>query len=91
MPTFPDSYLIHKDFFELQTKFDLILEQTFFCALNPILRPKYVQKMSELLNAKGKLVGLLFNVPLNEGHPPFGGDKKEYINLCRTVRKIKGT
>ena len=31
-PDFPTSHLIHSDFFDLTGKFDLILEQTFFCA-----------------------------------------------------------
>jgi len=35
--------------------------------------------MSELLLINGKLVGLLFNIPLFEDRPPFGGSKKEYI------------
>ena len=35
---FPDSQLIHGNFFDLNTTFDLVIEQTFFCALNPNLR-----------------------------------------------------
>lgn len=79
VPTFPKAHLIHSNFFDLEDSFDLIIEQTFFCALNPNLRTQYAQKMSELLSAKGKLVGLLFNAPLNEDHPPFGGNKDEYL------------
>ena len=37
------------DFFEHASQYDLILEQTFFCALDPALRKKYVSKMHELL------------------------------------------
>ena len=40
--------------------------------------------MKELLKPKGKLVGLLFNAPLNTDRPPFGGDKKEYLGLFKT-------
>jgi thiopurine S-methyltransferase len=79
VPTFPETHLIHNNFFDLKDSFDLIIEQTFFCALNPNLRPQHAQKMAELLSAKGKLVGLLFNTPLNEDHPPFGGNKDEYL------------
>ncbi|RLJ96806.1 methyltransferase domain-containing protein [Tenacibaculum discolor] len=78
VPSFPKENLIHADFFELENVFDLIIEQTFFCAINPKLRPKYVQKVSELLTGSGKLVGLLFDAVLNEDHPPFGGSKREY-------------
>jgi hypothetical protein len=35
--------------------------------------------MHTLLANNGLLVGLLFKIPLNEDHPPFGGNKKEYI------------
>ena len=79
IPSFPKEHLIHSNFFELDNFFDLIIEQTFFCALNPELRPKYAYKMNELLKPKGKLVGLLFCVPLYDKRPPFGGNKEEYI------------
>ena len=72
--------VIHGDFFELRQKFDLILEQTFFCALDPALRKNYAEKMYDLLKQNGKLVGLLFNRSFDNS-PPFGGDKNEYMNL----------
>lgn len=65
------------DFFELQGQYDLILEQTFFCALPPIMRTEYVSKMHQLLVKNGKLAGLLFNKHF-EDCPPFGGSQKEY-------------
>jgi SAM-dependent methyltransferase len=79
VPNFPEEQLIHSNFFDLDTSFDLVIEQTFFCAIHPDLRPKYAAKMNSILNPKGKLVGLLFNAKLNEDHPPFGGDKEEYL------------
>lgn len=88
IPSFPASQLIQGDFFDLDMSFDLIIEQTFFCALTPSLRTAYVQKMNDLLTAKGKLVGLLFNVPLYEDHPPFGGNEKEYRSLFETYFTI---
>jgi SAM-dependent methyltransferase len=72
--------IITGDFFDLKTTYDLILEQTFFCALDPTLRSVYVEKMVSLLNPGGKLVGLLFNRHF-EGGPPFGGSKLEYQEL----------
>lgn len=80
VPEFPDSQLIFGDFFDLEMKFDLILEQTFFCAIHPKLRSAYAKKMTELLKPSGKLVGLLFNATLNTDKPPFGGDPLEYQN-----------
>lgn len=74
--------LIEGDFFDLEVSdFDLILEQTFFCALDPSLRTAYVLKMKQLLKPRGKLAGLLFNFPLTESGPPYGGDLKEYQML----------
>lgn len=78
IPDFPKSQLILGDFFDLEMQFDLIIEQTFFCAINPKLRQSYATKMHQILRSKGKLVGVLFNVPLNTNRPPFGGHKKEY-------------
>lgn len=78
VPDFPKQHLLLGDFFELDKTFDLIIEQTFFCALTPNLRPAYAKKMSELLSTKGKLAGLLFNDVLNTDKPPFGGNAEEY-------------
>jgi SAM-dependent methyltransferase len=79
IPSFPKAQLILGDFFELKNTFDLIIEQTFFCAIHPNLRATYVVKMNQLLKPKGKLVGLMFNVPLNNHRPPFGGNKEDYL------------
>ena len=81
--TFPESQLLNIDFFELKDSFDLILEQTFFCALSPDLRKNYVDKMHQLLNPKGKLVGLLFNFELTESGPPYGGNLPVYKSLFK--------
>lgn len=66
------------DFFEHTASYDLILEQTFFCAINPNLRAKYAEHMHTILNQQGKLVGLMFNTHF-DGGPPFGGNTEEYI------------
>ena len=79
VPNFPVNQLFNENFFKLNGTFDLIVEQTFFCAIDKNLRPAYAKKVAELLNLKGKLVGLLFDAPLNEDHPPYGGTTKEYI------------
>ena len=68
------------DFFELKGSFDVVLEQTFFCAIDPELRNQYVDKMKELLTEKGQLLGVLFNRSF-EGGPPFGGSIVEYQAL----------
>lgn len=83
LPAFPTENLLHQDFFKLEDTYDLILEQTFFCAQNPTLRKQYVSKMHQLLKPKGKLVGVLFNIPLNKDKPPFGGNEMEYRTLFK--------
>lgn len=82
-------HLIHQDFFEHNGQYDLIIEQTFFCALDPTLRRNYVTKMLELLKPNGKIIGLLFNFELTLEGPPFGGSKEEYIDLFNDYFTIK--
>ncbi len=77
-PKFPRSQTIHADFFKLDSEYDIIVEQTFFCALHPTLRGAYAKKAWELLGENGKLVGLLFNTIFEHDGPPFGGRKEEY-------------
>lgn len=89
IPDFPSENLICQDFFSHNGKYDLIIEQTFFCALNPSLRTKYVQKMKDLLLPDGKLVGLLFNDPLNTDKPPFGGNMEEYKAIFESIFRFK--
>ncbi len=88
VPAFPESHLIQDNFFNLDMTFHLIIEQTFFCAIHPSLRTAYAVKAHELLHANGKLVGLLFNVPLNKTHPPFGGCKDEYLDYFKPYFEI---
>ena len=88
-PDFPKGQLICDDFFNLVGKFDLIVEQTFFCALDPILRNEYCRKMAELLTPNGQLVGLLFNQIFEKEGPPFGGTIEEYTNKLSQHLKIQ--
>lgn len=78
VPDFPSSKLIQQDFFDHKGQYDLIIEQTFFCALDPSLRVDYIDKMKSLLKPNGKLVGLLFDFRLSDEGPPFGGDADAY-------------
>ncbi|MFU1856727.1 methyltransferase domain-containing protein [Sphingobacterium sp. NGMCC 1.201703] len=73
--------VICQDFFEHGEKYDYILEQTFFCALDPSLRKKYSNKIAELLHPNGILAGLLFNREFDSEGPPFGGKKSGYQQL----------
>lgn len=89
IPNCNDNQLVCSDFFDHNEQYDLIIEQTFFCALHPDFRNKYVIKMHNLLRNNGKIVGLLFQFPLSESGPPFGGSKKEYLELFSNLFEIK--
>jgi SAM-dependent methyltransferase len=89
LPDVPESHLIQQDFFEHNGQYDLIIEQTFFCAINPSLREKYVLQMKKLIKPNGILVGVLFNDVLNSNKPPFGGNENEYRQLFEPVFHIK--
>lgn len=81
VPNFPADHLLIGDFFDLELQVDLIVEQTFFCAIDPSLRSKYIQKIGQLLRVEGKLVGLLFAQEFNRPGPPFGGTASDYRSL----------
>jgi SAM-dependent methyltransferase len=81
VPDFPAAHLLHQDFFALDPTppFDLLVEQTFFCALDPTLRPAYAQQCARLLRPGGTLAGLLFETDFGaSSEPPFGGTRDEY-------------
>lgn len=86
---FPEDQLIHGNFFELRDQFDLVIEQTFFCALNPLLRAQYVDQMSKIITPNGRLVGLMFGKVIDREGPPFGGLKEDYKSLFSERFDIK--
>lgn len=85
----PNIVYINDNFFNIKGSFDLILEQTFFCSLDPLFREQYVDKIYELLIENGKLAGLLFASEFPFDGPPFGGDKKLYKKLFSRKLHIK--
>jgi len=81
VPEFPDNQLIKQDFFKHTGEYDVILEQTFFCALNPNLREDYAKHMYQLLSKGGSVRGVMFDAPMNSDKPPFGGKSEDYKKL----------
>ncbi|HOZ86020.1 MAG TPA: methyltransferase domain-containing protein [Niabella sp.] len=73
-----------EDFFSHQGTYDLIVEQTFFCAQVLDRRREYVAQMASLLKADGKVAGVLFGVQFENPGPPFGGNILEYETLFDT-------
>lgn len=90
VPNFPANQIIQSDFFEHDGNYDIVIEQTLFCALDRNFRMKYMQHCSRLLQEKkGKLVGLLFNKEFEKEGPPFGGTKDEYLEYIHPNFKIQ--
>jgi methyl halide transferase len=83
-PNFPANHIHQQDFFAFKGEFDLILEQTFFCAIDPSLRADYTRHSYNLLKSGGKVAGVLFNRQFPEG-PPFGGSAEEYRKIFEKV------
>jgi len=78
-PDFPEDQVHFGDFFSHEGEYDLIIEQTLYCAIDPVFRIDYARKSADLLISRGKLVGVLFNRTFESG-PPFGGSKEEYLS-----------
>lgn len=91
-----DINLITSDFFEHTGKYDLIIEQTFFSALDPVFRKKYAEKMKDLLSNYGNLAGVLFYNDATDPDqnsqiegPPFIGSAEEYESIFSEIFHIK--
>lgn len=78
-----------EDFFQHCGKYDLILEQTFFCALPPEQRDSYAEKAASLLKNQGRIVGLLFDREFDRPGPPFGGSEVEYRKIFMSLFTIR--
>jgi len=88
VPSFPQEHLLHTDFFKIEDKFDFVIEQTFFCALPPSKRQEYVNHLHKLLSPKGIFAGVMFNFPLTEEGPAFGGSVEEYQGYFEPLFEI---
>ncbi|WP_026898070.1 methyltransferase domain-containing protein [Daejeonella oryzae] len=75
--------ILNEDFFSHTQTYDLILEQTFFCAIHPDLRSSYVKHAHKLLNHNGLIAGLFFDTDFSRPGPPFGGNQLEYEKLFK--------
>lgn len=85
----PQIKILLGDFFEHKGEYDLMLEQTFFCAIPPLMRKDYAKKAAELLQPKGKIVGVMFDTTFKKQGPPFGGCSCEYKPIFEPYFEIK--
>lgn len=76
--------VVRADFFQydFRTRFDLIYERTFLCALHPRRWPRYARRVAQLLRPGGALVGIFFYG--TEPEPP------PYPLTARQAREIFG-
>lgn len=76
---------------EFEDAFDYIIEQTCFCAIDPILRQEYERLVKNLLKPGGRLVGLWFPLdkPIDDGGPPWGTTVDEVKSIFKNGWTIK--
>ena len=81
-PDIPEDRFIEADFFELDMEPDVILEQTFFCAIPVEMRERYAIKVAQMLTPRsGQLAGVFFDREFDHVGPPHGGSRAEYRDL----------
>jgi methyl halide transferase len=72
--------VLHQDFFSMDDShdgvYDLVLEQTFFCAIAPRQRQDYVLNVARILKPGGMLVGLFYHTD-KEGGPPYNTTRQD--------------
>jgi len=79
--------IIHMDIFDLDqiytNHFDVVLEYTCFCAIDPSKRRDYLKMVRHILKSHGDLVGLLFPLDKDssDGGPPFAVQLQPTIEL----------
>lgn len=74
----PSVKVLCEDFFTHHGHYDLIIEQTFFCAIPPAMRKDHAVRTASLLNENGRIIGVLFDRTFEQQGPPFGGCPCEY-------------
>jgi len=91
----PNLRILCTDFFEYarvtSDRYEVVWEYTFYCAIDPILRPAYFDALSTLLKSGGYWIALLFPLesqPYEMG-PPFALYWEEAQNLARR-HKLEG-
>jgi SAM-dependent methyltransferase len=70
------------DFFNLPPAlsgpYDWFFEHTFFCAIDPAMRGRYMETIAGLVKPGGRLLGIFYNIQPETG-PPFGTTRDELI------------
>ena len=85
--------VLHQDFFGLDNShdgiYDLVLEQTFFCAIAPRQRQDYVRNVMRILKPGGMLVGLFYHTD-KEGGPPYNTTRADItVNFAKNFKILE--
>ena len=87
--------VLYLDFFGIDSShngvYDLLIEQTFFCAISPEQRSFYVSTVARALKKGGMLAGLFYHTGEEEGGPPFNTtreDIKKYFSDSFEIRQL---
>jgi methyl halide transferase len=71
-----------QSFFDLpedaESRFDFVYDYTFFCALDPSIRPLWAEKMAAIVTPGGELCTVIFPIGEREGGPPFQVSMEDY-------------
>ena len=84
--------VLHMDFFGIDSThngvYDLLIEQTFFCAISPKQRTSYVSTVARALKQGGMLAGLFYHTG-EEGGPPFNTTREDILKHFSDSFKIQ--
>ena len=74
--------ILHMNFFEMDAvhneAFDMVIEQTFFCAISPEQRTSYVSTVARALKQGGMLAGLFYHTG-EDGGPPYNTTREDIV------------
>ncbi|KAM3280101.1 hypothetical protein ACQJBY_047098 [Aegilops geniculata] len=65
--------------------FHLIFDYTFFCALDPSLRPAWAARMEELLRPDGELITLMYLPQGQDSGPPYNTTVLDYEEVLKPL------
>ena len=74
--------------YNFPVKFDVIFDYTFFCAIEPTLRPQWGSRMAEIMNQGGRLITLMFPLGTHTDGPPFAVQPEHYSALLEPNFKL---
>ncbi|KAK1270373.1 putative thiol methyltransferase 2 [Acorus gramineus] len=65
--------------------FDLIFDYTFFCAIEPSMRPAWASQVRDMLKPDGELITLMFPIGDCEGGPPYNVSLDTYEEVLHPM------